>query len=172
VLASCLRLLMESMREDDLALKAATMEQIQPGWAWTEVPAVVRDDMSRYSAEIGKLAAQECVRVKEVRGTRARISEPLAGWVSTVSRDGVQVLTGSINDQELIGRRDTLLKLQKTQRKLHRAIDEVAEKHAQSPMVQQVMDAAGRGSEKLQEARQRFEAATADFRSDEPDADL
>mmetsp|Transcript_2537 Transcript_2537/g.6075 ORF Transcript_2537/g.6075 Transcript_2537/m.6075 type:complete len:206 (+) Transcript_2537:40-657(+) len=92
------------------------MEVVEPGWAWTTVPAAVRETAALGSTKLGVIAAKQRVLVQELQGVRARIKEPLEGWISCISSDGIQVVTTEDVDDELTQIRKKLLEHQKVQR--------------------------------------------------------
>eukprot|EP00434_Breviolum_minutum_P002425 symbB.v1.2.002143.t1/scaffold106.1/size366728/31 len=102
------------------------MEEIQPGWAWTTVPAIVRSDKSLKSKQLGIVQGDTRVMVKEVKGIRARISEPMAGWISCISGD-VQVVTKH-EDEQLQQIKKRIMAHQKSQRDLLAALENVKKK--------------------------------------------
>ena len=104
----------------------ANMEEIQPGWAWTTVPAIVRSDKSLISNQLGIVQGDTRVLVKEVKGIRARISEPMAGWISCISGD-VQVVTKH-EDEQLQQIKKRIMAHQKSQRDLLAALENVKKK--------------------------------------------
>jgi len=105
----------------------ANMEEIQPGWVWTTVPAIVRSEKSLQSKQVGIVEAEARVLVKEVQGTRARISEPMAGWISCISGD-VQVVTSHEADAQLKEIKRKIMAHQKSQRDLLAALERVKKK--------------------------------------------
>ena len=98
------------------------MEVIEPGWAWTTVPAVVRAAPALDSTKLGVIPAKQRVLVSELRGVRARIKEPMEGWISCVS-DGTQIVTRQEVDEELNQVRKKLLTHQKIQRNIDAALE-------------------------------------------------
>ena len=96
-------------------------EVIRPGWAWTTVPAVVREEASMESTKVAVIPAKTRVLVSELRGVRARIAEPIEGWISCVS-DGRQIVTLKEVDEELNALREKLLGQQKVQRQVDAAL--------------------------------------------------
>jgi len=54
--------------------------------------ALVRDGVRTSSTQVHQLNTGEVVCVVEVSGRRARIVHPVAGWVSTETQDGVQIM--------------------------------------------------------------------------------
>lgn len=62
------------------------------GWARCLTNAVVREGHSPESARVAVIRERTKVLVAEVRGRRVRIAEPISGWVSSMSNDGVEVL--------------------------------------------------------------------------------
>eukprot|EP00931_Biecheleriopsis_adriatica_P102300 TRINITY_DN7728_c0_g1_i1.p1 TRINITY_DN7728_c0_g1~~TRINITY_DN7728_c0_g1_i1.p1 ORF type:complete len:243 (-),score=45.57 TRINITY_DN7728_c0_g1_i1:41-769(-) len=136
-------------------------ETIKPGWLWTRVPAVVRKEASKDSEQVGIVRARDRVKVVEVRGIRARISEPLEGWLSSVSEStgrNIQVLTNEETDEELTEVREKLLKFQKVQRDLIAAL----EKSKDKPATQQA----------LEEMRHAYERTRAILGKEEADIEL
>lgn len=118
----------------------ANMEEIEPGWVWTTVPAIVRSEKSKQSKQLGIVEAETRVLVKEVQGTRARISEPMHGWISCISGD-VQVVTRHETDSKLKKIKETIMAHQKSQRDLLGALEEVKKKGQLHPkLLGQVKD--------------------------------
>ncbi|CAK9081917.1 unnamed protein product [Durusdinium trenchii] len=103
------------------------MEEVTPGWAWTTVPAIVRQERSLQSKKVGIVKAASRVLVKEVRGIRARITEPMAGWISCVSGN-VQVVTRHETDEHIKKVKREVMAHQKTQRDLLTALENVKRK--------------------------------------------
>ncbi|CAJ1390524.1 unnamed protein product [Effrenium voratum] len=110
------------------------MEEIHPGWVSATVPVIVREEASKESKQLGILEANTRLYVQEVRGVRARIVEPMEGWVSCVSGN-VQVLTVHEVDEELREVRQKLLAHQKTQRDLLAALEKAHQKGHMDPAI-------------------------------------
>eukprot|EP00438_Fugacium_kawagutii_P030725 Skav209835 [mRNA] locus=scaffold2703:226376:226954:- [translate_table: standard] len=117
----------------------ANMEEIKPGWVWTTVPAIVRSEKSKQSKQLGIVEAETRVLVKEVQGTRARISEPMSGWISCISGD-VQVVTRHETDSKIKRVKETILAHQKSQRDLLGALEEVKKKGLHPKLLGQLDD--------------------------------
>mmetsp|Transcript_1048 Transcript_1048/g.1838 ORF Transcript_1048/g.1838 Transcript_1048/m.1838 type:complete len:286 (-) Transcript_1048:61-918(-) len=63
-----------------------------PGWARCITNAVVREEHSPESTKVAVIREKTKVLVAEVRGRRVRIEEPINGWVSSMSSDGIEVI--------------------------------------------------------------------------------
>lgn len=81
----------------------------------------------RQSKKVGIVKAASRVLVKEVRGIRARITEPMAGWISCVSGN-VQVVTRHETDEHIKKVKREVMAHQKTQRDLLTALENVKRK--------------------------------------------
>ncbi|CAK8989786.1 unnamed protein product [Durusdinium trenchii] len=65
---------------------------LSPGWARCITNAVVREGHNPESPKVAVVREKTKVLVAEVRGRRVRIEEPIHGWVSSMSSDGIEVI--------------------------------------------------------------------------------
>ena len=149
--ASCLVSYL-ALREEPAEPFPEDMEEIKPGWAWTTVPALVRKGESmpralihghrlllRQSPQVGIVDKEMRVLVKELRGIRARISEPYVGWISCVSGK-VQVVTRHTASETVKQVTKDMLYLQKGQRDTLKSLEKMKAK----PLVPKLLGEANR----------------------------
>lgn len=77
------------------------IEDLRPGWARCLVNAVVRAGHDPESKKVAVIRMNAQVLVEEVRGRRIRISEPIHGWVSSMSNDGIEIIRANKPKVEL-----------------------------------------------------------------------
>jgi len=65
---------------------------LSPGWARCITNAVVREGHDPESPKVAVIREKTKVLVAEVRGRRVRLVEPIDGWVSSMSSDGIEVV--------------------------------------------------------------------------------
>eukprot|EP00438_Fugacium_kawagutii_P029830 Skav200956 [mRNA] locus=scaffold448:254603:271698:- [translate_table: standard] len=65
---------------------------LSPGWARCITNAVVREEHNPESPKVAVIRERTKVLVAEVRGRRVRIEQPIDGWVSSMSSDGIEVI--------------------------------------------------------------------------------
>ena len=65
---------------------------LSPGWARCITNAVVREGHNPETPKVAVIREKTKVLVAEVRGRRVRIVEPIHGWVSSMSSDGIEVI--------------------------------------------------------------------------------
>jgi len=67
-------------------------ERVEEGWYRTFLNAMVRKDEAMDSEKVDVVPAGTLIYVKEVRGRRAHVLRPIAGWLSLQTRDGTRIV--------------------------------------------------------------------------------
>ncbi|CAE7945829.1 unnamed protein product, partial [Symbiodinium sp. KB8] len=75
------------------------MPTLEVGWAKCITNAVVREAHSPESKKVAVVREDTRIYVAEVRGRRVRITQPLHGWLSTMSNDGIEIVRSTKTDE-------------------------------------------------------------------------
>eukprot|EP00933_Yihiella_yeosuensis_P017907 TRINITY_DN14894_c0_g1_i4.p1 TRINITY_DN14894_c0_g1~~TRINITY_DN14894_c0_g1_i4.p1 ORF type:complete len:318 (+),score=50.34 TRINITY_DN14894_c0_g1_i4:133-1086(+) len=146
--------------------EAVSLEElsIQPGRACSLVNAVVRKSKETDSERVAVIPLSQPVLISELVGRRAHIIDPIDGWVSVISRDGIQILQNRDSceafirdgdasrkhrplpnqtvEEALAQLRDQVLKFQGLQKHVLKAVDYANQKMASKHLVHKVADQA------------------------------
>lgn len=141
------------------------MAPLRPGWARSMVSAVVRKSKDVDSERVAVIPIAQQVLITEVHGRRVHITQPIDGWISSMSRDGIQILRNDDSPSEHFSHRhrgqssgnapgghnvtealaklkDQVLKFQGLQRHILKALEYTNQRMSDKHLVHQVADVA------------------------------
>jgi len=70
-----------------------SFSNLKAGPAWTLQKAIIREAQKTDSAKVAVLQEGQQVVIKTMKGARVEISEPVLGWLSTRTKDNIQILS-------------------------------------------------------------------------------